>query len=90
MRLDDLDIICEVLDCTPAELLVPEKRDERQTAQRRRRGKRLRRHLRRRDRSVWTPTTASRWARPGTAARPTGPVQERQDFANDLDDPRSL
>lgn len=26
IRLDDLDIICEVLDCTPADLLIPEKR----------------------------------------------------------------
>lgn len=30
VRLDDLDIICEVLDCTPADLLVPEKRGDRQ------------------------------------------------------------
>ncbi|MBZ9641982.1 helix-turn-helix transcriptional regulator [Streptomyces sp. PSKA30] len=30
VRLDDLDIICEVLDCTPAELLVPEKSAGRQ------------------------------------------------------------
>ncbi|PZG97500.1 XRE family transcriptional regulator [Streptomyces sp. NTH33] len=26
VRLDDLDIICEVLDCTPSDLLVPERR----------------------------------------------------------------
>ncbi|WP_393063412.1 helix-turn-helix domain-containing protein [Streptomyces sp. LN549] len=30
VRLDDLDIICEVLDCTPAELLVPEQSAGRQ------------------------------------------------------------
>ncbi|MGW1869979.1 helix-turn-helix domain-containing protein [Streptomyces mauvecolor] len=30
VRLDDLDIISEVLDCTPADLLVPEKRADRQ------------------------------------------------------------
>ncbi|MFF3160131.1 helix-turn-helix domain-containing protein [Streptomyces sp. NPDC057910] len=32
VRLDDLDIICEVLDCTPADLLVHEKRSDRQPA----------------------------------------------------------
>lgn len=30
VRLDDLDIICEVLDCTTAEVLVPEKSADRQ------------------------------------------------------------
>ncbi|WP_326770896.1 helix-turn-helix transcriptional regulator (plasmid) [Streptomyces sp. NBC_01591] len=25
VRLDDLDIICDVLNCTPADLLIPEK-----------------------------------------------------------------
>ncbi|MGX4687730.1 helix-turn-helix domain-containing protein [Streptomyces sp. JNUCC 63] len=32
VRLDDLDILCEVLDCTPADLLVPEKRADRRAA----------------------------------------------------------
>ncbi|MEU9455820.1 helix-turn-helix transcriptional regulator [Streptomyces sp. NPDC048277] len=30
VRLDDLDIICEVLECTPADLLIPEKPAARQ------------------------------------------------------------
>jgi DNA-binding Xre family transcriptional regulator len=29
VRLDDLDVLCEVLDCTPADLLVPESRADR-------------------------------------------------------------
>ncbi|MER5996723.1 helix-turn-helix domain-containing protein [Streptomyces viridosporus] len=32
VRLDDLDIICEVLECTTADLLIPEKRAARQPA----------------------------------------------------------